>query len=243
MTITWLGHATVLIEIGGTRLVTDPVLRPRVAHLRRHAPAPVDPRPVDGVLVSHVHRDHLDRPSLRALAASRTTAVVPRRATRLLARMPFAAVREVSAGDVVRVGDVEVRAVPAWHDARRHPGSGRLESLGYLVERIWFAGDTDEHPAMRGLRGDVDIALLPVWGWGPTLGPGHLDPGGAARVVAVVAPAVAIPIHWGTFLPIGLGRRHRRLLTEPPAAFAARVASTTPAARVVVLSPGESFAA
>jgi L-ascorbate metabolism protein UlaG (beta-lactamase superfamily) len=241
MRITWLGHATVLLELGGARLLTDPVLRGRVMHLRRHAPAPADPRPLDGVLVSHVHQDHLDRPSLRTLAGPGTEAVVPVGAARLLAGIPFGAVREVRAGDRVTIAGAEVRAVRAWHDGRRRPGARALDTLGFVVERVWFAGDTDFHADMEALRGAVDVALMPIWGWGPSLGPGHLDPEGAARVVALVEPAVVVPIHWGTFLPLGLGQRHGHVLADPPVEFAAHVAALAPATRVATLSPGEAL--
>ena len=91
---------------------------------------------------------------------------------------------------------------------------------------------------MEELRGRVDVALIPIWGWGPTLGPGHIDPGGAAQVVELVRPRIAIPIHWGTFLPIGLGKRHARVLTEPAVAFAAHAGSIT---RVETIAPGGSL--
>jgi L-ascorbate metabolism protein UlaG (beta-lactamase superfamily) len=239
--ITWLGHSTVLLEMGAARLLTDPVLRRRVAHLRRHAPPASDPGPLDAILVSHVHRDHLDRRTLRALAGAGTTAVVPPGAARFVASMPFRDVREVTAGDAIAIDGLAVHAVPAWHEARRHPASRPIESLGFVVERVWFAGDTDLHRDMAALRGEVDVALLPVWGWGPTLGPGHLDPTGAAQVVALVEPAVAVPIHWGTFLPIGRFRRYRHLLHEPVEAFQKHAALVAPDVHVEVLDPGGSF--
>ncbi len=241
--ITWLGHATLLLELGDARLLTDPVLRDRVAHLRRHSPSPVDPRPVDAVLVSHAHHDHLDRPSLRALAGAGVTAVVPTGAARLLKGMSFGAVREVAAGDCVGIAGTRVRAVEAWHDGRRRPGVSPAHTLGYLADRVWFAGDTELHPRMAALRGEIDIALVPIWGWGPSLGPGHLDPEEAARVVALVEPEIVVPIHWGTFLPVGLRRRYGAVLADPPVRFAAGVASEAPATRVVTLAPGESFTA
>jgi L-ascorbate metabolism protein UlaG (beta-lactamase superfamily) len=241
--VTWLGHATVLLEAGGVRLLTDPVLRSRVGHLRRHASRPADPGAVDAVLLSHVHGDHLDLPSLRTLAQPSATVVGPPGVARLLRSVAFGSVREVTAGDALDVGGVTVRAVPAWHEAKRRPRARVIEALGYLVERVWFAGDTELNPAMEDLRGRVDVALVPIWGWGPSLGPGHLDPADAARAVALVAPAVAIPIHWGTFLPTGLGRTHRHLLTAPPTEFALQVGSVAPATRVVTLAPGEAFVA
>lgn len=244
--ITWLGHATVLLELAGVRLLTDPLLRGRVAHLRRHAPssgATIAVEPVDAVLISHVHHDHLDRASLRPLARAETEVVVPRGAAPLLHGLPFGHVHEVSAGERVAIGGVELEAVPAWHAVRRFPSRLDHTALGYLVERVWFAGDTDFHPQMEALRGRVDVALLPIWGWGPTLGPGHLDPTSAARAAALVEPAVVVPIHWGTFLPIGTRRRHRAVLSAPAQTFAAQVADAAPGVRVATLAVGESLTA
>jgi L-ascorbate metabolism protein UlaG (beta-lactamase superfamily) len=242
--ITWLGHATVLLETAGTRIVTDPVLRHRVAHLLRQVPEPGDPGPVDAVLLSHLHHDHFDKPSLRRLASPRTTVVLPPRTSRYLGGIAFGTVRELAAGETVAIGDVSVRAVPAWHDGRRRPGPGAVayDTLGFLIGGVWFAGDTDLHDDMRALRGAVDVALIPIWGWGTSLGPGHLDPEGAARAIALVEPRIAVPIHWGTFLPAGLGRRHAALLTEPARAFARHMAALAPATRVETLAPGESLA-
>jgi L-ascorbate metabolism protein UlaG (beta-lactamase superfamily) len=226
MKVTWLGHATVLLETPGARLITDPVLRHRVAHLLRQVPDPADPGPVDAVLLSHLHHDHFDKPSLRQLATPETTAL------------------EVRAGETTTIGDLTVRAVPAWHDGRRRPGPGVVEhdTLGYLIGDVWFAGDTDIDDGMRALRGQVDVALIPIWGWGTSLGPGHLDPEGAARAIALVAPRIAVPIHWGTFLPIGLGRRNPGLLKDPPLEFARHMAELAPATRVETLAPGGSLA-
>ena len=104
---------------------------------------------------------------------------------------------------------------------------------------MYFAGDTDLFDGMRDLPG-VDVALLPVWGWGPTLGEGHLDPDRAAEAAALMRPRVAVPIHWGTFYPVGLKRWRPAPLHEPPERFAARVAALAPGVEVRVLAPGDS---
>ena len=233
--ITWVGHATVVLELGDARFITDPVLRDRVLHLLRRTATPADPGPVDGVLISHLHYDHLDRPSLRRLEGA--VAVAPVGAKKLLKSFD---VHEVHVGDTVEIAGVTIEAVPAWHDGRRRPGPGGLDldALGFLTEGIWFAGDTDLDPAMEELRGRVDVALIPIWGWGPSLGPGHIDPAGAAKVVELVRPRIAIPIHWGTFLPIGLGKRHARVLSQPPLVFAALASKLT---RVETIAPGGSL--
>jgi L-ascorbate metabolism protein UlaG (beta-lactamase superfamily) len=198
-------------------------------------PLPEDPRPVDGILISHVHGDHLDRPSLRRFPG--VAALAPVGAAELMKDQD---VREVRAGDTVELAGVAVTAVEAWHEARRRPGTKIIDSLGFVMERVWFAGDTDLHEDMAALRGKIDVALLPVWGWGPSLGPGHMNPQRAAEAVALVQPAVAIPIHWGTFLPYG--SRRKDLLVSPPVQFSAMAAELAPSTRVEVLSPGGSIA-
>ena len=243
MRVTWLVHATVLLETPGARIITDPVLRHRVAHLLRQVTDPDHPGQVDAVLLSHLHHDHFDKPSLRRVATAETTAVLPTGAGHYLGGIPFGRVLEVRAGESLTIGDANVRAVPAWHDGRRRPGPGVVEhdTLGYLIGNVWFAGDTDIDDEMLALRGHVDVALIPIWGWGTSLGPGHLDPEGAARAVALVQPRIAIPIHWGTFLPIGLGRRNAELLIQPPLKFARHIAELAPETRVETLAPGGSL--
>ena len=228
-----------LIESGGARLLTDPVLRDRVVHLVRRVPTPEHPGVVDGVLISHLHQDHLDKPSLKRVTGA--IALVPEGATKYM--VDGFDVREVRAGDAVDVGGARVEVVEAWHDGRRRPGPGskELDTLGYLVDGIWFAGDTDLDDQMAELRGRVDVALIPIWGWGPSLGPGHLDPEGAARAMAIVQPRLAVPIHWGTFLPVGAMRKHARLLVDPPREFEAHVKALAPSTLVSVIAPGASL--
>jgi L-ascorbate metabolism protein UlaG (beta-lactamase superfamily) len=239
--ITWIGHATVLIELGGVRLLTDPLLRPWLAHLRRHGPAPPAglTDSLDAVLISHLHLDHLDLPSLRDIPRT-ARLLAPRGAGRLLRREGFLHAEEIAAGEQVDVAGVTVTAVRAVHDGRRFPYGPRADTLGFVAGgRVYFAGDTDLFDGMRELGG-MDVALLPVWGWGPSLGEGHLDPEAAARAAALVRPRVAIPIHWGTFYPRLLARYKPDRLTDPPHEFAAAVARVAPEVDVRVLAPGES---
>ena len=238
--LTWLGHATVLVELGGAAVLTDPLLRARVAHLRRHASAPRTPSRVDAVLISHLHRDHLDLPSL-ALLDPAAPVVVPRGGARVL-RRSGRELLEVTAGETVELAGLRIRATPAVHEGRRSPLSRQVDAVGYLIQarrRVYFAGDTARFDAMAELTG-LDAALLPIWGWGPRLGSGHMDPREAAEAVALLRPRLAIPIHWGTFLPLGRGRRERGAAWEPARAFEARVAAVAPAVAVRVLAPGES---
>src|SRR5215216_3178303 len=177
--ITWLGHSTVLVELDCTRVLTDPVLRNRVAHLRRTKPADNGQlRAHDGILVSHLHYDHLDFPSLERVGRS-IPVVVPRGAGRLLRRRRFEQVVEVETGEEVRIGDLVVRATHAEHEGGRGFLGTEVAALGYLIRgshRIYFAGDTDLFEGMATLSAGLDVALVPIWGWGPSVGPGHLEP-------------------------------------------------------------------
>jgi L-ascorbate metabolism protein UlaG (beta-lactamase superfamily) len=241
--VTWWGHATLTVEDAGTRVLTDPVLLDRVGHLyRRGGPSPGRPaREADVVLLSHLHADHLHLPSLRLLARG-TRIIAPRGAGGLLHRLRHFEVTEVEPGDLVRVGEVGVSAVPARHDGRRYPGS-RLSgpALGFLVDgrlRTYFAGDTELFAGMADV--ECDVALLPVGGWGPTLGAGHLDPEEAARALTMLRPAVAVPMHYGTFWPVGLARMRRALFFGPAERFAAAALHFAPQVDVRVLRHGQT---
>lgn len=242
--VTYVGHATVLIELGGRRLLTDPVLRGRLLHLRRHGP-PANRQlaaGLDAVLLSHLHRDHFDSPSLRRIDRS-TRVLLPSGAGRYARRLGFERVTELAAGEVTDVGGVPVAATPAVHDGRRHPAAGPAEAVGFTVgsgPRVYFAGDTDLFPEMSALAG-CEVALLPVWGWGPNLGADHLDPRRAAEALTRLRPRVAVPIHWGTFFPAGLARPLGRLLRDPPIEFEREAARLAPEVRVEVLQPGEAL--
>jgi L-ascorbate metabolism protein UlaG (beta-lactamase superfamily) len=241
--LTFVGHASTVIELDGIRLLTDPVLRRRVAHLRRQIPGE-DPTVgrLDAVLISHQHFDHLDLPSLRKLGLNTRLVVAPGTGA-LLLRKGFRSVEELGVGDSTTVGPVRVTAVPAEHDGRRWPFGGRAEAVGFLIEgsrKVYFAGDTDIYEEMAIHLPDLDLALLPVWGWGHTLGPGHMDPDAAARATGMLRPRLAIPIHWGTLFPVGLARWGRHHLERPPRDFAERVEDYAPETEVRVLSPGES---
>ena len=238
--ITWLGHSTVLVELDGTRLLTDPVLRDRVAHLRRTKPADAGMLfTLDGVLVSHLHYDHLDYPSLERL--SRSVPVVPRGAGRLLRRRRFEQVVEVEPGEEVRLGDLVVRATHADHEGGRGFLGTEVAALGYLIRgshQIYFAGDTDLFEEMATLAPDLNVALVPIWGWGPSLGPGHLDPRRAAEALRLLRPLLAVPIHWGTYAPLGFGRLQTALLTDPVTEFRRHAAELAPEVEVYVLGLG-----
>jgi L-ascorbate metabolism protein UlaG (beta-lactamase superfamily) len=242
--VDFIGHSSLAIELDGVRLLTDPVTRGRVGPLRRVEPVPARDRlrDIDAVLISHLHWDHLDVPSLRDLGRG-TAMFVPIGAGAWMRAAGFTDVREMSVGESAIVGGVVVRAVPAVHSGFRPPLGPTAPPLGFVVRgsrSIYFAGDTDLFDGMGALGEPIDLALLPVWGWGPTLGRGlHLDPLRAAQSLRLIRPRAAMPIHWGTYWPHALGRVFPERLVEPPAAFVEYAAELAPDVRTVPTAVGD----
>ncbi|MFL6063265.1 MAG: MBL fold metallo-hydrolase [Friedmanniella sp.] len=244
-TVTWWGHSSATWRDGDTTVLFDPVLTPRLGHLRRvRGPQPPGrAADADFVLISHLHSDHAHLPSLRLIPAS-AVLIVPAGSRRLFKAVTARGILlyEVRPGDLARFDGLTIRVLAADHDGRRYPGSPqRAPALGFLVERdhrCWYPGDTGPALPLDEV-GQVDLALVPVGGWGPTLGRGHLDAGQAAQVIRTIRPGHAVPVHWGTWWPLGLPQR-TDLIDLPGAAFAESVARLAPATQVSVLHHGQS---
>ena len=241
MRVTWIGHSTVVIELDGVRLVTDPVLRSRINVLRRVSGAAAEVGAVDAVLISHLHLDHLDLPSLERLGRS-VRVFVPGGGAKLLRKRGWTDVVELPVGESAALGELEITATHAEHPGRRSPWGDRAAAIGYVVsgsQRVYFAGDTDLFDGMRELA-PVDVALLPVAGWGPRLPAGHMNESTAVEALGLLRPRVAVPIHWGTYRRLGLSRRDE-LLRAPAEAFARLAAAAHPEVDVRVLPVGGSL--
>ncbi|MEL7976172.1 MBL fold metallo-hydrolase [Isoptericola sp. F-RaC21] len=269
--VTWLGHSTVVLDVpraggGAARLVTDPLLRRHAGLLRRRGDRPdVEAwRGADAALLSHLHHDHAELGSLRLLGDV-PVLTAPTNARWLRARglrgvgldppaapsgTPGAAQHDGAqhGGAWHEVAGVQVRLTTAVHGDRPMPHRPNAAS-GHLVRgggaTVWAVGDTEHYPGVGRVRelagGRVDVALVPVSGWGPRLSGGHLGPRGAAEVCAEVRPRVAIPVHWGTLHVPGGQHLPRGWMDHAGAAFAAACRRVAPDVRAVVLPPGGTW--
>ena len=206
--VEYVGHATVLVDLDGVRLLDGPVAaEPRRAPAGARLPCPRRPlRGVDAVLVSHAHYDHLDLPSLEKLG-KKLPIVVPRGLGGLLRKRRFESVLEVEVGETLSIGALQIRAVPAEHDGSRGPFGASADPVGYVVsgsKSVYFAGDTDLFDEMREL-GPVDSGSSRSGAGGRRSAGAAPRPARAAEAVARIRPGLVIPIHWGTYFPIHLG--------------------------------------
>jgi L-ascorbate metabolism protein UlaG (beta-lactamase superfamily) len=246
-TLRWLGHATVVLDVGGVRLVTDPLLRPHAGLLRRRSEAPrcAHWSGADAVLVSHLHHDHAELGSLRLLGDA---PVVSGRANAHWLAAQGLPAHGLGAHEwwTVPGSAVRVRPVRAEHGHRPMPHRPNA-THGFLVVapglRVWFAGDTAPYPRMRHLAdlagGPVDLALVPVGGWGPRLSGGHMDPHQAAVVCEAVGARWAVPVHWGTLHAPASRRLPPGWMDRAGPAFA-RALTRRGQVEPVVLAPGEA---
>jgi L-ascorbate metabolism protein UlaG (beta-lactamase superfamily) len=241
--VTWLGHSTVLLDLDDARVVTDPVIHPRAGLLRRTADR-VDAgwvRRLDAVIISHAHLDHLDLRSL-AVLPRHVRLFLPTGAARVVRRLGFENVQELAVGETATVGSLRLSATFASHSGRRLPLGAIADCVGYLVEgseSVYFAGDTALFGGMATMPRGLDLALLPIWGWGPRVGPRHMNPLQAAQALGLLQPRVAIPIHWGTLVPVGMNLLKPNYLDVPARQFAAYAADLAPSVEIRVLHPGE----
>ncbi len=248
--VTFVGHATTCIDIDGETLVTDPLLRDRLWHLRRDVPCASDDcltvEELSAVMISHLHLDHADVSSLRRIPSDVPLIAPKGTGGYLRTRLPHT-VHSIELWGNHMVGPVEVIAVPAAHQG---PGSSLAPlsaSAGYVIRgstTIYFAGDTALFDEMEelGKAFDIDLALLPVWGYGPNLRGDHMTPRDAADALTMLRPRMVIPIHWGTFRPLGKMWSRLNYFSDPPFTFSGYAAHLAPDTKVHILQPGESLA-
>lgn len=214
---TWVGHSTFLLQMGGIRFITDPHFSDSCSPLplrrfQRQTPPGLEISqlpPVDAILLSHNHYDHLDLASLRAIAPGRDI-FCPLGVSQSLQGLGARTVVEMEWGDAVQVGDVRLLCVPAQHGSARTPFD-RNQSLwcGWVAEhgerRALFAGDTGYSPLFREmgeLFGSFDLALIPIGAYRPSwfMRPLHTDPAEAVQIHLDLRARQSVAMHWGAFL-------------------------------------------
>ena len=220
--VTWLGHATAVAELGRGRVLFDPLFRSRARAAG----------PVDVVLITHSHVDHLNRWTLKAIDRE-THLVVPKGAKDIVKDLGFRHLTEMRTGDQLEVNGLEITAVPTRHDFGRWRKGDVPEALGYVVESdgasLHHAGDVDfsDHAVFDdiGKRHAIDAALLPIGGMLPVWyyrmrrnlhdRGVHIDPDAALEIFERLGARSLVPVHWGTVnLRLGPPSMPRRRLEK-----------------------------
>jgi L-ascorbate metabolism protein UlaG (beta-lactamase superfamily) len=244
LAVTFVGHATLLLQWRGLNILTDPNFVPRVVVPKRL----VDPGipieqlpPLDLIVVSHAHLDHLVKPSLRKLGKE-VPVVVPTGLAELITPLGFRRVYELNWWDVYEGDDFKVIHVPAKHWGRRTPHDRERGYGGFVIERhghhVYFAGDTAYFKGFLeiGRAFPIDLALLPIGAYRPhSYRQVHCNPEDALQAFEDMQARYMVPIHWGTF----------RLTSEPihePTTWLAQLCSNNGCAdRVKILQHGQTF--
>lgn len=210
ISVTYVGHATVLVRLGTVSLLTDPVYSSRLI-LPKRLVAPGVPLaglpPLDVVLVSHGHMDHLDVPTHRRLPKTDTVAVVAKNLSDLIAGCGYRDVVELAWGEQVTVRDVRITALPVKHWGTRNLWPDERGYTGFLLEHadgtVFFPGDTAYFPGFAdyGRRYAIDVALLPIGAYQPpAFRRVHMNPEDALQTLVDLRARWMVPIHWGTFV-------------------------------------------
>ena len=210
ISVTYVGHATVLVRMEGVTLLTDPVYSSRLI-LPKRLVAPgvalADLPPLDVVLVSHGHMDHLDVPTHRRLPKTDTVAVVAKNLSDLVGGSGYRDVIELGWDESVTIRGARITALPVKHWGTRNLVPDDRGYTGFLVEHrdgtVFFPGDTAYFPRFRdyGRRHAIDVALLPIGAYSPpAFRRVHMNPEDALQTLVDLNARVMVPIHWGTFV-------------------------------------------
>ncbi|GIH27874.1 membrane protein [Acrocarpospora phusangensis] len=214
--ITWVGHATFVLQLGGLTVLTDPVWARKIPGIRPRLTPPgvawSDLPPIDAVVISHNHYDHLDAPTIRRLPKD-TAIFVPANLARWFTRRGFRNVAELDWWESASLGDVTFSFVPAHHWSRRALWDTCKTLWGGWIltsrhHRVYFAGDSGYGHRFKeiGIRyPDIDVALMPVGAYSPRwfMKNFHVDPDQAVQAFLDVGARHMATMHWGTFVLSG----------------------------------------
>lgn len=212
-TLTWIGHASFLLQLSGMNMLIDPVMSPNLGGIYpRNVPPGLSwsalPKPIDVVMITHNHRDHLDLPTLKRLGSA-PLYVVPHGMRNWFLKAGFPHVEELGWWDHITVGTCQVTFVPAQHWSRR--GLMDMNTSwwgGFVVEdkdyRVYHSGDTawfDGFQEIKNRCGRIDFAMLPIGAYAPRwfMRHQHMDPDDAFKAFQALEAEVFVAMHWGTF--------------------------------------------
>ncbi len=219
--VTWIGHSTFLLQVDGLSILTDPIFSERASPVSFAGPKRTTPPamtleqlpPIDIVLISHNHYDHLDKPSIKALQSKQPdnppSYYVPLRQKAWFDKLGVSDVTELDWWASAEIGNATVHAVPVQHWSSRSPFD-RNKALwaGFVIDspslRTLFVGDSgysNDFKAIAQRLGTVDLALVPIGAYDPRwfMKSAHMNPEEALQVVEDVGAKRAIGMHWGTF--------------------------------------------
>ena len=253
-TITWIGHSTFLVQLGGLNILTDPNWNDRVSPVRFVGPRRIIPPglrfedlpPIHAVVISHDHYDHLDEQTVRRLAtAHRPRFFVPLGTKALLTRFGATDVVELDWWENARLREVTFTATPAQHSTGRwlHDENRRLWASWVIAapaHKLYFAGDTGYFAGFKEIGrklGPFEVALMPIGGylgWGDHH-PNHINPEEAVQAFEDLRASVLVPMHWGTF------DLNREPFHEPPDRLLKEARRRGIETRVTLLSPGQEI--
>ncbi|MDO8461549.1 MAG: MBL fold metallo-hydrolase [Deltaproteobacteria bacterium] len=213
MEATFIGHATVLLNMSGTQILTDPVFSERIFFIRRRSPVKVLPETIEpsAILISHAHYDHLDIPSLKYFRST-VPILLPVGLAPLLSKFVRNPLIEIAHHSSYHLEDgTEISAFPVKHVGFRISGLRYRTCNGYLIrkkeESVFFPGDSAYTPQLCEVAEGrpIDLALLPIGCYEPKwfMKNRHMNPEEAVQLFEELKAKVMIPIHWGTF-PISL---------------------------------------
>jgi len=216
MKITYIGHASILIEDRGGNLLIDPLFSDKVLFFKRRSPLPFDPKtlpPISAILISHLHLDHFDVPSLNYVKTSTPLIVPEGSGDKVLARTSNPVI-ELAPWASHEIGNsIKITAVPSKHSASLITPLPSRSTNGYIIEgekTVYFAGDVaySKYFSDIGNAFNIDVAILPIGSYRPRflMKNIHMDPREALRAFIDTRATYLIPVHWGAF----------RLSLEPP---------------------------
>lgn len=199
----WYGHATTLINLSGTIILTDPVITNRLGFFKRVVNSPCDltDKSIDYIILSHGHMDHMHFPSLKKLDKN-ATVIVPKGYKHILSFMGFNNVVLLKQGETYEDDNIKISAIKANHDGRRFYIGIDDESNSYIIEKngskIFFAGDTAYTEDFKGI--ECDVAIMPVGCYKPDrFSYMHCTPEESYKMFKTMNASAMIPIHYKTF--------------------------------------------